>query len=124
MGRADMDIKPYIEWNQINPFVSTGKSNTGADADLWSVAPEYGAQFGLTFSLNHYGFRINVDRPSSGIQTVKDGQMFGIDPMNSCFNWTGNYEVVSDLPDWKIKLDVNCKSLDLTFTGEYNGYIE
>src|SRR4051812_28264112 len=95
-------FQPYIQWDISSPIDSRGESATGADTDLWSVAPEPGATFELTFKHAGFGFHFEAARtayvvgaPAAiGEHTLFVPRAHG----ETCTTFTGSYVVGSELP--------------------------
>jgi hypothetical protein len=115
---------PYIAWDvTTDRGHDEGSSSTGAGEHLWSVAPEYGDTFGVTFSLDELiGLRFETARrlvPGTvDLTDEKQASLWTLD----CPAWIGQARVVSDLPHWSLALHATCamdptRVVDATFEG-------
>jgi hypothetical protein len=100
--------RPYIDWDVATERGrSAGQSATGAGEHLWSVAPEPGTIFGVTFALDELvALRFEAPRHAVPGAVPLDGAgwLWSI----GCASWSGEARIASVQPHWDLEIDASC----------------
>lgn len=112
---ARNDPVPFCTYSAAWPATTDGAiSYTKRPAGVDCVPPEGGEVFSLGFASASWWFQLDAPRTvfvigepqpiaygtSSLLLVQHDG--------TSCWNWTGDFTVMSDLPSWDVYIDATC----------------
>ena len=117
---------PFCTYDTTAPTATAGDVSYSSRAPgVDCVAPEPGAVFSLGFAAR--GWWLQFDAPRYAVK-VGEAQpiAFGaasllvVQGEASCFQWSGTFTVMSDLPQWSIFIDATCKASGLRVVGQWS----
>lgn len=118
--------RPFCVYDTTAPTTTSGAVSYDSRAPgVDCVPPELGGVFSLGFAAD--GWWLQFDAPRYAVK-VGDAQpiafsaasLLAVQGEASCFEWTGDYEVVSDLPAWSIFIEATCKASGLRVVGQWS----
>lgn len=126
---AQTDPAPFCTFSAARPAaidgaVSYSKRPAGVDC----VPPGGGEVFSLGFASADWWFQLDAPRAAFAVgepQPITYGAaslLLVLDSGASCWNWTGDFTVMSDLPGWDVYIDATCADdPSLHVVGHWNG---